>query len=209
MDTYSFNKETETTKLRKCIVCNEKKECYTFKNVGVCEEHLDKYLSSKITCTHCKNKFTRRNEVWENKASKTTFCSASCINYYKQDQEAKDELDKWLREYHGLEKLNPYIYKQMQEYRNNKMTYQGMKFALEWWVNIKGQRLEAHTLGIVPMIYSQAREYYQETVKMQQLREDMDKQGFKNVTQGTRVKIDTSSKVLRNKLLINKIEGIN
>lgn len=89
------------------------------------------------------------------------------------------------------------------------MTYQGMKFALEWWVNIKGQRLEAHTLGIVPMIYNQAREYYQETVKMQQLREDMDKQGFKNVTQGTRVKIDTSSKVLRNKLLINKIEGIN
>ena len=49
MDTYSFNKDNETTKLRKCIVCNEKKECYTFKSVGVCEEHIDKYLSSKIT----------------------------------------------------------------------------------------------------------------------------------------------------------------
>ena len=61
----------------------------------------------------------------------------------------------------------------------------------------------------MPLIYNQAKEHYIESVKLQELRENMDRQGFKNVSYGTKVKIDTTSKVKVDKLLINRIEGIN
>lgn len=208
MEAYNFTKDK--TKLRKCIVCNEKKECYTFKNVGICLEHIDRYLDNKITCSCCKKKFRRISEVWENKSSKLTFCSSECIEKHKENLKARDELDIWLKDYYKVDKLSPYIYKQMDDFIKKEMTYQGMKFALDWWINIKGQHIEPNTIGIIPLIYYQARDFYNSSMKQLQTKKHLEDINYSNIKDGKVVLISSAiNNKRKDKIIIKGIKGID
>lgn len=168
-------------------------------------DHIKSYLDNTITCSHCKTKFKRKDEIWTDKKSKTKFCSSNCLDNYYKGLEFRDKIDLWLKDYYKVDKLSPYIYKQLNDFILKGMTYQGIEYSLNWWVNIKGNHLEPNTIGIVPLIYDEAKNHYINNLKLA---------SYKNVNpslnSGKSILINNIKKNNnKSKILIEKIEGID
>lgn len=148
----------------KCKRCGESKVCYkdTLKGVNICPECLESYKSSRINCTHCKTAFKRENEyITDDPMLKTkNFCCEECYIKYVKEQEEKEKMIEWLKEYYKTDKLPSRIYMQMDDFnRKKKISYKWIYATLRYVVKIKGDELTDGTIGIVPYVVDECKDY--------------------------------------------------
>lgn len=168
----------QNTRKTKCKRCGESKLCYkdTLKGVNVCSECLETYKKASITCSSCKTRFKRQNEFIseDNSLMKTnSFCSESCYNNFKNEQEEKDKMDEWLKKYFKVDKLPSRIYMQMEDFKKKKdISYKWTFATLRYVVNIKGEELQDGTIGIVPYVVDECRDYVKKLNEMKKNRKN-------------------------------------
>lgn len=62
---------------------------------------------------------------------------------------------------------------QISKFTKEKMTYGGIQYALWYQINIKHIDFNGDTLGLIPYIYDEARDYYENTKKtLKKIREN-------------------------------------
>lgn len=131
-----------------------------------------------VTCVYCKKKFDR---------DKLPFVQVSAKRYaHKEcsDQEAarllKEEADKialetYIIELLKLDYVTPRIRKQLNTYMEQYgYTYSGMRKALVYFYEVKGNSVEKANggVGIIPYVYQDAYNYYYALWEAQQLNKD-------------------------------------
>lgn len=157
----------ENSRKTKCKRCGESKICFkdTLKGVNICPECLEEYKKARVNCSSCKKSFKREEEfiaddtIVKNK----NFCCEKCYNDFKLELEEKDKMDKWLKEYFKVETLPSRIYMQMDDFKTKKgISYRWTFATLRYIVKIQGRDLENGTIGIVPYVVDECREYVRE-----------------------------------------------
>ena len=81
-----------------------------------------------------------------------------------------------------IQVLNATITKQIKTFRENfDLTYSGILSTLKWWIEIKKEKMEDKNYGIaiVPYIYDQAKDYYYNMWKANQVNESLDLENYK------------------------------
>ena len=152
--------------MKKCIRCNKKYEhTISYKGKNYCVTCLYDFKETKTNCSVCKKSMVRdveySNDTMEKADTKKYFCSSTCYQQLIQDRQDLDELDRWLKSYHKVEKLNSRIYMQIQQFKSkNNFTTKGILLTLQYITNTLKKNLEPDTIGIVSWYYDTAKQEY-------------------------------------------------
>lgn len=165
---------TKTGRKVKCKKCGKSEICYkdTWKKVNICSDCLEEYKESRINCTVCKKSFKRVNEyfVEDSKWKTKNFCCESCYNEYELEENEKEKMIEWLKEQYKTDTLPSRIYMQMEDFKTKKkISYKWTFATLRYMVNIKDQGLQEGTIGLVPYMVDECKEY---VVKLNKIRKN-------------------------------------
>lgn len=202
----------------KCKRCGESKKCFkdTLKGVNICPECLETYKNSRINCTSCKTSFKRKDEFMiEDSLLKTkNFCCEKCYSDFKAELEEKDKMNEWLKEYFKVDKLPSRIYMQMDDFKNKKkISYKWTFATLRYIVDVKGDKLQDGTIGIVPYIVDECKDYirkYNERKKMAKESETCRAKFSDNVITIKNIDVNKEREKVMNKRIIKEsdLEGV-
>lgn len=144
----------------KCKKCGESKICYKYKGVNICEDCIEDYMNQNINCSVCKKSFKRKNEIVLETHLKKNFCCNKCSEEFIHEEEEKEKMIEWLKDYFKVEKLPTRIYMQMEDFKNKKhISYSWTFTTLRYIVKIQGRDLEIGTIGIVPYVVDECKQY--------------------------------------------------
>ena len=120
-----------------------------------------------MKCPYCGKKFDREKEPFVQIGAKR-FAHLECneLNNGALVKKAHDReaLENYIKTLFGLNKLTPKIRNQLIDYIDNyHYTYSGIHGALTYFYEVEGgDKAKAYEgIGIVPYVYSRAREYYE------------------------------------------------
>ena len=102
-------------------------------------------------------------------------CSISEDEKKLQENKDREELCDYIMKLFNISFVDPKIQKQIKKYiEENNYTYSGIKKALVYFFEIKGNSVEKANggIGIVPYVYTQAYNYYYSLWLAQQKNED-------------------------------------
>ena len=102
-------------------------------------------------------------------------CSMSEDEKKLQENKDREELYDYIMKLFNISFVDPKIQKQIKKYiEENNYTYSGIKKALVYFFEIKGNSVEKANggIGIVPYVYTQAYNYYYSLWLAQQKNED-------------------------------------
>lgn len=185
----------------KCIHCTGEVVDKVKTNWGnVCQKCLDDFLETYTTCFSCKKSTKRKNAYNPPKKTTKNFCCQNCYDKYTQDLLDLDEIDKWLKKYHGLEKLNQRIYTQIKTFNRRGMTSKGILLTLQFAVNKRRLQLDSQNISIVEYLYDDAKLDYIENIKA--IENAKKYQGVDLIKRGRTVAFNTSPVSGRNKKLL-------
>lgn len=119
-----------------------------------------------VTCIYCKQKFDR-DSIPFIQVSQRRYAHRDCSDKenirLKQEEKDKIELEEYIMKLLGEEYISPRVRKQINTYREQyQYTYSGIKKALIYFFEIKGNSIERANggIGIVPYVYKDAFNYY-------------------------------------------------
>lgn len=134
-------------------------------------------MAHRVKCYYCAHTFDRDKEPFV-EVSKKRYAHKSCFDAAQKtgDQELQDklELEKYIMKMFKMDYVDPRVQKQMQNFHDNmNYTYSGMRKALIYFYEIKGNSLEKANggIGIIPYIYKNAHDYYYALWQAQQKNE--------------------------------------
>ena len=137
-----------------------------------------KTISHKVKCYYCGQVFDR-DKVPFIQVSKRRYahkeCSMSEDEKKLQENKDREELYDYIMKLFNISFVDPKIQKQIKKYiEENNYTYSGIKKALVYFFEIKGNSVEKANggIGIVPYVYTQAYNYYYSLWLAQQKNED-------------------------------------
>ena len=137
-----------------------------------------KTISHKVKCYYCDQVFDR-DKVPFIQVSKRRYahkeCSMSEDEKKLQENKDREELYDYIMKLFNISFVDPKIQKQIKKYiEENNYTYSGIKKALVYFFEIKGNSVEKANggIGIVPYVYTQAYNYYYSLWLAQQKNED-------------------------------------
>ena len=137
-----------------------------------------KTISHKVKCYYCGQIFDRDNVPFI-QVSKRRYahkeCSMSEDEKKLQENKDREELYDYIMKLFNISFVDPKIQKQIKKYiEENNYTYSGIKKALVYFFEIKGNSVEKANggIGIVPYVYTQAYNYYYSLWLAQQKNED-------------------------------------
>lgn len=137
-----------------------------------------KTISHKVKCYYCDQVFDR-DKVPFIQVSKRRYahkeCSISEDEKKLQENKDREELYDYIMKLFNISFVDPKIQKQIKKYiEENNYTYSGIKKALVYFFEIKGNSVEKANggIGIVPYVYTQAYNYYYSLWLAQQKNED-------------------------------------
>lgn len=193
----------------KCKKCGKSELCYkdTLKKVNICENCIEDYKKTRINCTVCKKSFKRDKEYFaeDSKFKTKNFCCEECYNKYVAEEEEKDKMDKWLKEYFKVDTLPSRIYMQMEDFKTKKnISYKWCFTTLRYIVSIQGNTLQEGTIGVVPYVVDECKRYVTE---INERNKKAKKQGEQNKTRFTDnvIKIKTTNIDRQREENINKM----
>ena len=135
-------------------------------------------MAHRVKCYYCGKTFDRDKEEYVLVATRR-YAHKSCADAAQKDefQEAKDkeELEKYIMQLFKTEYVDPRIQKQIKQYKEEyNFSYSGMRKALIYFYEIKGNSLEKSNggIGILPYIYKRAHDYYYALWQAQQNNKD-------------------------------------
>lgn len=119
-----------------------------------------------VTCIYCKKKFDRDKfpfvQISQRRYAHKE-CSAANDEKLKQEEADKIALENYIMKLLGEEYITPRVRKQMNTYiEQYQYTYSGMRKALIYFYEVKGNSVEKANggIGIIPYVYKDAFNYY-------------------------------------------------
>ena len=135
-------------------------------------------MAHQVKCLYCVKTFDR-DKVPFIQVSKRRYahkeCSMSEDEKKLQENKDREELYDYIMKLFNISFVDPKIQKQIKKYiEENNYTYSGIKKALVYFFEIKGNSVEKANggIGIVPYVYTQAYNYYYSLWLAQQKNED-------------------------------------
>ena len=135
-------------------------------------------MAHQVKCLYCGKTFDR-DKVPFIQVSKRRYahkeCSMSEDEKKIQENKDREELYDYIMKLFNISFVDPKIQKQIKKYiEENNYTYSGIKKALVYFFEIKGNSVEKANggIGIVPYVYTQAYNYYYSLWLAQQKNED-------------------------------------
>lgn len=135
-------------------------------------------MAHQVKCLYCGQIFDR-DKVPFVQVSKRRYahkeCSMSEDEKKLQENKDREELYDYIMKLFNISFVDPKIQKQIKKYiEENNYTYSGIKKALVYFFEIKGNSVEKANggIGIVPYVYTQAYNYYYSLWLAQQKNED-------------------------------------
>ena len=135
-------------------------------------------MAHQVKCLYCGQIFDRDNVPFI-QVSKRRYahkeCSMSEDEKKLQENKDREELYDYIMKLFNISFVDPKIQKQIKKYiEENNYTYSGIKKALVYFFEIKGNSVEKANggIGIVPYVYTQAYNYYYSLWLAQQKNED-------------------------------------
>ena len=117
----------------------------------------------KVLCKYCKKPISKTNDEYI-QITDTQYAHIACSEAEaKREKSDAELLDEYIMKLFGYEYVPPRAKKQINQYiQEYNYTYSGMLKALIYFYEIRGGSVEdAHDgVGILPYIYSDAKEYY-------------------------------------------------
>ena len=134
-------------------------------------------MSHIVICLYCEKKFDRDKmpyiQVGRRYAHKE--CSMTAEERKTQEEQDKQDLDNYIIQLLKIDYIDARIRKQIKTYiEENNYTYSGIKKALIYFYEVKGNSIEKANggIGIVPFIYKDAFNYYYALWQAQQQNKD-------------------------------------
>ena len=134
-------------------------------------------MSPIVKCLYCEKKFDRDKmpyiQVGRRYAHKE--CSMTAEERKTQEEQDKQDLDNYIIQLLKIDYIDARIRKQIKTYiEENNYTYSGIKKALIYFYEVKGNSIEKANggIGIVPFIYKDAFNYYYALWQAQQQNKD-------------------------------------
>ncbi|MBO7212711.1 MAG: hypothetical protein J6V44_17140 [Methanobrevibacter sp.] len=131
-----------------------------------------------VTCVYCKNRFDRDKQPFVTVSTRRYAHQAcSMTDDQKKAKEVKDkeELDEYIKQLFKTTYVDARIQKQIKQYvEEYNFTYSGIKKALIYFFEIKGNSINKNNggIGIVPYVYQNAYNYYLALWQAQQKNSD-------------------------------------
>lgn len=130
-----------------------------------------------VKCLYCEKKFDRDKmpyiQVGRRYAHKE--CSLTAEERQTQEEQDKQDLDNYIIQLLKIDYIDARIRKQIKTYiEEHNYTYSGIKKALIYFYEVKGNSIEKANggIGIVPFIYKDAFNYYYALWQAQQQNKD-------------------------------------
>lgn len=99
-------------------------------------------------------------------------CADSRVSAVSKTEQSYNNLIKYIQKLFNMKGLNPKVAKQIKDFKEQYgYTYDGMLGTLIYWYEIRNATIDKANegIGIVPYIYSQARDYYEKIGKANSL----------------------------------------
>ena len=135
-------------------------------------------MAHNVKCFYCQKIFDRDKVPFVQVSPRRYAhkeCSMSEDERKQQEVKDKEELDNYIMSLFKMTYVDARIQKQIKKYvEENNYTYSGIKKALVYFFEIKGNSIEKANggIGIVPYVYQQAYQYYYSLWLAQQKNED-------------------------------------
>ena len=122
-------------------------------------------IAHRVKCVYCSQMFDRDKEMYIQVGRRYAHQNCALSEEDKKTQEEKDkqDLDDYIIKLLKIDYIDARIRKQIKQYvEEYKYTYSGIKKALVYFYEVKGNSIEKANkgIGIVPYIYRTAYEYY-------------------------------------------------
>ena len=155
-----------------------------------------------VTCTVCNNKFDR-DKVAAVRISARRYAHLRCKPDgekvplpEEQIDEDLQKLEEYIKVLLNEEYVNARVRKQIKDFKEEYgFTYSGMLKSLIYFYEVKGNSKEKANggIGIVPFIYSQAKQYYLDLFLAQQTNQTKDVKTFTSKVREITIKIPTAA----------------
>ena len=119
-----------------------------------------------VTCIYCKHKFDRDKYPFitvSNRRYAHQDCGMSEDQKKSKEAQDKEELEEYIKQLFKISYVDARIQKQIKQYvEEYNFTYSGIRKALIYFFEIKGNSIEKSNggIGIVPYVYKNAYNYY-------------------------------------------------
>jgi hypothetical protein len=119
-----------------------------------------------VTCIYCKHKFDRDKFPYiavSNRRYAHQECSLTEDQKKLKEVKDREELDEYIKQLFKISYVDARIQKQIKQYVDEyNFTYSGIKKALIYFYEIKGNSIQKSNggIGIVPYVYKNAYNYY-------------------------------------------------
>ena len=142
-----------------------------------------------VKCAFCEQQMDKDNSIRYNNKN----YHEQCLYLYKE----KEKLTNYICELFNLKSPGPRNYTLIKKYCNeNNFTYYGMRKSLEYFYKIKGNSLDKanNSIGIIPYIYEEAKDYFYKIEKKKEKFEDLVKKQDNFQTTQLILKVKTRNK---------------
>lgn len=114
-----------------------------------------------VICDYCKKTFDKSKVPFVQRGRKY-FHEECKIKDDQREHTDKEKLDDYVMNLFNMDYVSPRIQKQINDYVDTYgYTYSGILYTLQYWIDIKKHAYDTKydSIGIVPKIYEQARQY--------------------------------------------------
>ena len=119
-------------------------------------------------CKHCKVEINKEIDIPVSNRWVCQNCYESVEKQRIKDAEEKSELHEFLQDLFKTDKLPTNIFVQIEKMRKDYgFRYKGIQLTLDYFHNIQHNPIDKISVGIVPHIYDECKEYYIEKTKRQ------------------------------------------
>lgn len=144
-------------------------------------------MAKLVKCIYCGIQFDRDKEATvQPNPNVYRYAHQACYDRVQasktQSEKDYEALEMYIKDLFGIQVLNATITKQIKTFRENfDLTYSGMLGTLQWWTEIKKEKMEDKNYGIaiVPYIYDQAKDYYVSLYQAQAVNQSIDLEHYK------------------------------
>lgn len=145
-------------------------------------------MAHYVTCSICKKRFDRDkypSTLISPRRYAHSLCAGNLTKEEEQNERDRQALENYIIQLFGLEHMDGRITLQIQKYMQDHpdYTYSGMRRSLQYFYEVKGNSIEkaqalGNTIGIIPWIYDQAKQYYYNQWLLSQKNADKDVQSY-------------------------------
>ena len=162
---------------------------------------------NEVQCIYCQSVLSKSDETCVQIGENRYAHEACRLLEESREKSDKEKLEEYIQNLFNIDFVEPRMQKQITKYIDEyNYTYSGMKKALQYFYEIKGNDIEkAHrSLGIIPYIYSDAYYYYYSLWEAQQ--KNLDIQINLYIPEVKEIKIKSPKRIIKKRKLFSFLD---